>query len=169
MLDRLNDSHDPHTMARDFAYERALLTDSGIFDAESYVAKAGEEARPDPIGHYLQQGWRLGLEPNDAFPGSFFQPYFASIHRDGPPAITWLTLRSAGWSMLGSREEIEGLAERVRNSGLFSDSYYATQLPSGTDLDRAIHYVIVGERMGLAPSPDFDSAYYAARNPDVRL
>jgi glycosyltransferase involved in cell wall biosynthesis len=170
MHDRLNESPDPHAAARDFAYQRALLTNSGIFDAESYIACAGEEARPDPVGHYLEQGWRLGLEPNSAFPGSFLQPYFASVKRVGPPAVVWLALRSAGWPMLGTREGVEELAARVRRSGLFSDSYYAAHLPPGADdLDPTIHYVTVGERLGLAPSPGFDSAYYAARNPDVRL
>src|SRR5664279_1338257 len=62
------------------------------------------------------------------------------------------------------------MADEVRESGLFRASYYTAHFPPGTDdLDPAIHYVTVGERMGLAPSPDFDPTYYAARNPDVRM
>ena len=170
MDDRLSVCRDSLVTTRDLAHERALLANSEIFDAQDYIARAGEEARPDPIGHYLETGWQVGLEPRDSFPGNFLLPYFASMGEGGPPAITWLFLRTAGWPMPGSREEIEHLADQVRKTGLFSDSYYAAHLaPGGDDLDPAIHYVTVGERMGLAPSPEFDPRYYAARNPDVRM
>lgn len=153
---------------RDLASDRALLAESRIFEESGYVARVGEEARPDPILHYLEAGWRLGLEPNGSFPGSLLQPYFDALTTSQPPAITWLLLRSAGWPMPASREQIEHQAASVRDSGLFDESYYLSQLgPAASGLDPATHYVIVGERMGLAPSPEFDPAYYAARNPDV--
>lgn len=161
-------SYDPRLSNRDVASERALLSESGIFDPLGYVARAGEETRSDPIGHYLETGWRFSLEPNDSFPGTFLLPYFAAMGAYGPPAITWLTLRSAGWPMYGTRGEIEYRAHRVRNSGLFSDSYYVAHLrPGAKGLDPAVHYVTVGEQLGLAPSPEFDPAYYHERNPDV--
>ncbi len=154
---------------RDLASEHDLLSESGIFDEAGYLARAGEEARPDPIGHYLETGWRLGLEPNDSFPGSLLQPYFATLAASQPPAITWLVLRSAGWPMHCTREAIEQAATAVRICGLFDESFYRAQLGASPEgLDPATHYVTVGERMGLAPSPEFDPAYYAARNPDVR-
>jgi glycosyltransferase involved in cell wall biosynthesis len=161
-------NYDPRLNNRDLAWGRVLLSESGIFDQLGYIARAGEETRGDPIGHYLETGWRFGLEPNDSFPGTFLLPYFAAIGAYGPPAITWLILRSAGWPMYTSRGEIEYRAHRVRHSGFFSDSYYSAQLsPGAKDLDPAIHYVAVGERLGLAPSPDFDPSYYLDRNPDV--
>lgn len=161
-------NYDQRLNNRDVAWGRALLFDSGIFDQLGYVVRAGEETRADPIGHYLDTGWRFGLEPNDSFPGTFLLPYFAAIGAYGPPAITWLILRSAGWPMYTSRGEIEYRAHRIRHSGLFSDSYYSRHLPPGAqDLDPAVHYVSVGERMGLAPSTDFDPRYYLDRNPDV--
>src|SRR5664279_5692086 len=148
MDDRLSVCRDLLVTTRDLAHERALLANSEIFDAQDYIARAGEEARPDPIGHYLETGWQVGLEPRDSFPGNFLLPYFVSMGNCGPPAITWLFLRTAGWPMPGSREEIEHLADQVRKSGLFNDSYYAANLaPGADDLDPAIHYVTVGERM----------------------
>ena len=170
MVDRPIVSHGPLVATRDFAYERALLSNSGIFDAQSYIARAGQEARPDPVGHYLEVGWRQGLEPNDSFPGSILGPYFACLREVEPPAITWLLLRSAGWPVPGNLQEMELSAAAIRNTGLFDESFYASQLGTyDAELDPATHYITVGERMGLAPSPEFDSSYYAARNPDMRL
>jgi len=167
MIDTATSSHEPLISQRDSS-ERALLSESHIFDEPGYVARAGEDARRDPIGHYLDIGWRLGLEPNESFPGTALLPYFAAMGASGPPAITWLVLRSAGWPMPGSRDEIEHLAQQVSNTTLFNDSHYRSQLgPDAKDLDPAIHYVTVGERLGLAPSPEFDPKYYADRNPDV--
>jgi len=67
-----------------------------------------------------------------------------------------------------SREVIER-AELVRGSGLFDADHYRKLAGSAcaTDLDPAIHYVLKGELLGLAPSPDFDPVYYAERYPDV--
>lgn len=170
MDDRLSVCSDSLVTTRDLAHERALLANSEIFDAQDYIARAGEDARHDPVGHYLDIGWQRGLEPSDSFPGNFLLPYFASMGECGPPAVTWLFLRTAGWTIPASREEIEHLADQVRKTGLFSDSYYAANLPPGAEnLDPAIHYIAVGERMGLGPSPEFDPKYYAARNPDVRM
>jgi glycosyltransferase involved in cell wall biosynthesis len=161
-------SYDPRMNKRDLAWERSLLSESGIFDGLGYIACAGDGVRGDPIGHYLGVGWQFGLEPNDSFPGSLLQPYFASIGASGPPAVTWLCLRSAGWPMYTSRGEIEFRAHRIRHSGFFNDAFYIAQLGSSAkDLDPAIHYVAVGERLGLAPSPEFDPSYYLETNPDV--
>jgi glycosyltransferase involved in cell wall biosynthesis len=153
---------------RHLVVERDLLSTSGIFDREAYVAMAGEGARYDPIGHYLETGWRLGLEPNPSFPGSLLRPYFVTLGAHEPPAITWLTLRSAGWPLPDNREELDRSAASIRNTGLFDEAFYLAQLsPKNLGLDPAIHYITVGERMGLAPSAEFDPEYYGARNPDV--
>src|SRR5664279_3767872 len=128
MDDRLSVCRDSLVATRDLAHERALLANSELFETQGYIARAGDEARHDPIGHYLEIGWQRGLEPRDSFPGAFLLPYFASMGECGPPAITWLVFRTAGWPMPGSCEEIESLADQVRKSGLFSDSYYAAHL-----------------------------------------
>lgn len=156
------------SIPRDLSFERELLATSGMFDVDSYVAAAGKDARQDPIGHYLETGWRLGLEPNPGFPGSFLQPYFGTLGANTPPIITWLTLRAAGWSIPDSREELEHSAQSLRDTGLFDEAFYLTQLgPKARGLDPVIHYIMVGERMGLAPSAGFDPEYYGVRNPDV--
>ncbi|MEJ0075851.1 MAG: rhamnan synthesis F family protein [Alphaproteobacteria bacterium] len=61
----------------------------------------------------------------------------------------------------------EHVAGVFRSSGLFEERYYRSRVPHLGDLDPALHYVIVGERMGFAPSEGFDPAYYNDRNPNL--
>ncbi len=152
----------------DFELERDLIGRSGLFDEDAYVRQAGPEAIQDPIRHYLLKGWRMGLEPNGSFPGALLQPYFATAGFDGPPVITWLIQRSAGWPMPTSWNDVQWQAMKVRATGLFDEAFYAAQLgKAASGLNLAIHYVIVGERMGIAPSLDFDPAFYIDCYPDV--
>ena len=60
-------------------------------------------------------------------------------------------------------------ATLIRSSGLFSDSYYLSQLgPSAKSIkDPVSHYLLHGARMGLSPSPLFDREWYLGENPDV--
>jgi len=152
----------------DTALERELLLASGLFDEQEYLSQAGPEAVRDPAGHYLETGWRFGLDPRFSFPGSLLRPYFSSIGKEEPPAITWIMLRSGGWDIPATWEEILHLSALVRQTGLFDDAFYSKQMGSaGEFLNPAIHYVTVGERAGMQPSPAFDSAYYGERYQDV--
>ncbi|MHB8414576.1 MAG: rhamnan synthesis F family protein [Acidiferrobacteraceae bacterium] len=157
-------------LAPDLDLERDILSASGLFDVDWYRQSAGEDAQSDPIGHYLTSGWREALEPSASFPGAFFLPYFAAAGFDEPPAITWLTLKSAGWPTYETRESVEAEAAAVRATGLFDESIYAARAGLGrTGLDPATHYVLVGEGLRVAPSIAFDPAYYADRYPDVGM
>ncbi|HEY3939049.1 MAG TPA: rhamnan synthesis F family protein, partial [Bryobacteraceae bacterium] len=168
MADALTHQRASWSTRRDLDLERSLISSSGLFDDEVYIEQAGEESRPDPIGHYVREGWRLGLEPNAFFPGERLRPYFASLGFDEPPAITWLTLRSAGWSLPASRGELERSLAKLRNSELFDEAFYRTQIGiTANGLDPATHYIAVGEQTGIAPSAQFDPAYYGDRYPDV--
>src|SRR5664279_6549503 len=84
----------------DVAWGRALLSESGIFDQLGYVARAGEETRSDPIGHYLETGWRFGLEPNDSFPGTFLLPYFACLLYTSDAADEEESVDLGGWRIV---------------------------------------------------------------------
>jgi glycosyltransferase involved in cell wall biosynthesis len=153
---------------RDLSLERKLIANSGLFDEDEYLARASHEAQKDPLGHYLQVGWQLGLDPNASFPGTLLLPYFATMGIHEPPAITWLVLRSAGWPIPATWEEAESLAGEVRKTGLFDETFYAGQLArSAAALSPAIHYVIIGERLGMQPCVEFDPTYYGMRYPDV--
>jgi glycosyltransferase involved in cell wall biosynthesis len=95
-------------------------------------------------------------------------PYFSTLGVDEPPAITWLMLRSSGWPMPEQRGKLKDAAATLRATGLFDEDYYVAQLgPMAIGLDPAIHYLAIGEQMGMPPSSTFDPNYYFARHPDV--
>ena len=155
-------------LRRDLDLERGVLSNSGLFDETWYCQQAGLGALDDPVGHYLISGWQAGLEPNASFPGTFLLPYFASAGFDGPPAITWLILKSAGWPMHETQEKVEAWAATIRAAELFDEASYTVRARlTATGLDPATHYALVGERLGIAPSAAFDPAYYLELNPDV--
>src|SRR5208282_4329596 len=82
-----------------------------------------------------------------------------------PPALTWLELESMGGPTPANRREAEALAAEVRKCALFDAEWYARQLPK--NLDPALHYVVIGERLGRRPSASFDPSYYLDRYPDI--
>jgi glycosyltransferase involved in cell wall biosynthesis len=149
------------------AIECKLLENSGLFDAYWYRATAGIEAAVGAAEHYLTIGWRQGLEPGPEFEGRFLYPYYVSAGFAGPPALTYMRLRAAGWPVYATRAQAETIAASLRASSLFDARGYAARLGDPGDLDPALHYIIVGERMGLIPSDGFDPRYYADRYPDI--
>lgn len=163
MLDDLTD-----TIPDAIAYDCVLLEQSGLFDSDSYRARSGLGANANAAEHYVLHGWKVGIEPNQTFQGSFLYPYFRTIGFDGPPALTFITLRAAGWVTYSSQADAETLAAVIRDSGFLDARDYASRLRLPVDVDPALHYVIVGEQTGHAPSDRFDPVFYGERYPDVR-
>ena len=61
---------------------------------------------------------------------------------------------------------------KVRESGLFDEAFYTNHHPGMRWLFRRFpirHYVTIGEREHLRPSPDFSETIYLLYNADVRL
>jgi glycosyltransferase involved in cell wall biosynthesis len=144
-----------------------LLEESGLFDADAYRAAAGIDAATNAAEHYLAVGWRQKIDPGPDFEGRFLEPYFRSAGFDGPPAMTYIRLRATGWPVYATHAQAEPVATFIRTSNLFDGAGYAARHSSIGELDPALHYVIVGEPMGLMPSEDFDPEYYGDRYPDI--
>ncbi|KAA2212006.1 rhamnan synthesis F family protein [Teichococcus oryzae] len=143
-----------------------FLRASGIFDEAFYRRLVELPAEEDAALHYLQHGWKHGLEPNDSFSGSFLQPFYASCGYDGPPALSWADLCALGGARLPTNApEAEAQAFQLRSIPLFDADHYARLIPVG--LDPALHYVLIGERLGLRPSTGFDPAFYGECYPDL--
>jgi glycosyltransferase involved in cell wall biosynthesis len=102
---------------------------------------------------------------NPAF--DWLGPFFSSVGLPGEPAAIVSALRAAGYPVYDTPPAAERVASIVRSSGLFDAQSYRSLVPDIGNLDPALHYVIVGERMGLAPSKGFDPAYYNDRNPNL--
>jgi glycosyltransferase involved in cell wall biosynthesis len=148
------------------AADCVLLRDSGLFDEAAYRAAAGLGPGGDAVRHYLLEGWRRGIDPGPGLEGAFLAPYYATAGYFGPPAITFLVLRAAGWPVFANRAEADHFAESIRLSPLFDAHGYRAQLAE-EGLDPVLHYLLVGEKTGLVPSGRFDPVYYGERYPDV--
>ena len=147
-------------------YLADLLRLSGLVDINYYRAAAGIDDSEDPCNHYIERGWRLGLQPNPQFEGEFLRPFYeAAGIRDQPPAHSWLEFSAYANPLPTNRREAEALASRLRLSPVFDAAFYAVRLPKG--LDPALHYVIIGERLGWRPSLLFDPVYYLERYPEI--
>jgi glycosyltransferase involved in cell wall biosynthesis len=145
-----------------------LLEANSFFDAATYVTALGLDDSGAALRHYLTKGWQLGLEPNPNFEGSFLYPYFHSIGLDGPPALTYAVLRLAGWPVLAKQAEAQATARTIEDSGFFDRAFYEAQVgPLDKELDPAIHYLMLGERLGYSPGKKFDPKYYSERYADV--
>ncbi|WP_423414770.1 rhamnan synthesis F family protein [Hyphomicrobium sp. B1] len=142
-----------------------LLAASELFDRSFYVAQARLAPRIDPIAHYLEVGWKLGLEPGPHFDGVFLKPFYEVSALHGPPAIVWLELSALGGPLPRNQVEAENEASKLRACKTFCPEYYGQFLP--TSMDPAHHYVVVGKRLGFKPSPLLDPTFYLERYPDV--
>lgn len=148
--------------------DRRLVLESGVFDAGFYRDAAGLDEDTDPVSHYLSVGWRSGLNPGPRFDGGFLLPYYESAGFSGSPAKTFALFRAGNWPTYASQADAEPTAGIVRNTKLFDAENYRERLgPEGSNLDPALHYVLVGERLGLPPSMQFDPVYYGESRPDV--
>jgi glycosyltransferase involved in cell wall biosynthesis len=167
-INRLNSVVDRRqSMPEDCEADCKLLEESELLDADAYRAAAGINAAINAAEHYLTAGWHQGLEPGPKFEGGFLDPYFRSAGFAGPPAMTYIRLRAAGLPVYATRAQAEPIAALIRDSNLFDAAGYIGRVGSIGKLDPALHYVIVGEQMGLIPSAGFDPEYYGDRYPDI--
>ncbi|QTL03038.1 glycosyltransferase [Aquabacter sp. L1I39] len=144
---------------------RKILELSGFVDPEFYRNASGRPRLIDPIAHYAEVGWRIGVPPNPRFDGEFLWPFYVAAGLDGPPALHWISLTNTGVSLPANEVEAEARAELVRRSQIFDATLYARRLPEG--IDPFLHYVVVGEALGWACSEFFDPQYYCERYPDI--
>jgi glycosyltransferase involved in cell wall biosynthesis len=153
----------------DLALATRLIAESGVFDAKFYCKAAGQITDITPVEHYVLYGWRESYEPSAQFEGGWLYPYFASAGLHDPPALTYATLQAAREPVFATRKTAECPAQVIRCSDLFDAESYAARVGNIEGLDPLLHYIIIGERLGYAPSAKFDPSYYLKRYPDVRL
>src|SRR5271170_6383760 len=101
-----------------------LLRFSTLMDTNYYRAAAGIGDFEDPCSHYINRGWRLGLQPNSQFEGEFLRPFYeAAGICEQPPAYTWLEFSAYPPALPTNRREAEVLASRLRLSPIFDAAF----------------------------------------------
>ena len=111
-------------------------------------------------------GWRPG--GTTSFPSQHIHrlPGLSGLPENAERA--WIDAVLAGAWLPDSSDALVGQAERILASGLFDGhAYRALTAISGDDRAAAMHYLMVGDALGIPPSSQFDPAYYAARYPDI--
>lgn len=158
--------------------KHALSENPIIFAANQYAPLNLKRLIPRPLVAFIRRllSPRASRTPVAASPPAAAQrdpkydwlgPFFASIGWDGEPGAIFSALRAAGYPVYETLSAAEPVAQIVRQSGLFDEAFYRTLAANIGQLDPALHYVIIGERMGFAPSHGFDPAYYNDRNPNL--
>ncbi len=174
----------------DLAYRLACM--SGLFDEEYYL-RSNPDIDPmevDPLGHYLDLGWRESRNPNQLFENDLYRRTYLADN-DQNPLLHYIR---TGWRsgcrpvpLFFSREYVRRyqltltgvrtpLAHYLKHwrrgfnpNPLFDSIYYLKQHP---ELDQTgehplAHYLRRGSTELFSPYPLFDLAYYLEVNPAV--
>lgn len=158
-----------------------------LFDDAHYRDQLPEPVDGDLLEHYLQDGWRRGLNPSAAFDTDQYLGANPDVAESGinpllhfvrhgraegrPTAVPPASEQTAGVpdeAAVAARVVAEALPEGDPAAALFDPAYYAAQLgavPDGVSLFE--HYMDSGWRQRLDPSPAFSTAYYLDTNPEV--
>ncbi len=128
---------------------------AGLFDEPWYLARNGDIAVAgiDPVQHFLDQGWREARNPNLYFDIDFYLAQNPTVAASGINPLLHYIL--AG--------EAQGLAP----SAMFEPAWYAARQMLPPAQSPLAHFL--ANRVGgdFSPIPEFDAAFYRARNPDL--
>jgi glycosyltransferase involved in cell wall biosynthesis len=103
--------------------------------------------------------------PNRDSDIAWLSPYYSSAGLGQKTSQVFATLKSLGHPVYETLDDAKRVADIVRASGLFDEKHYASVAGDLAGLDPILHYVVIGEHMGLAPSHRFDPTYYNERYP----
>ena len=120
------------------------------------------------INHLLTAGWGPEAPPFPEFPGDLIRRCFLDSRLGDGAELAWVKRVISSSHVPTSGVALLAAAARVRSSGFFEAPFYRGKAGiSAENIDLAIHYVLVGDALGVPPSPFFDPEYYGERNPDV--
>lgn len=158
-----------------------------LFDLAFYRAQAGDT--PDPVAHYMTEGWKQGLDPHPLFSTRYYIEQFgAASFSNGDPLSDFVLdgwrrarrpnpLFDVEFYLSHNRDVAEagtdplshyasaGWREGRAPHELFDVMYYRSQLT--TDAEPLAHYLHGGTEEGLDPHPLFSTDYYRVRSPDI--
>jgi hypothetical protein len=137
------------------------------FDAAFYFTRNPEvkEKGLDPVEHYVQDGWRNGLDPNSEFDTKFYLAENPDVAAAGVnPFCHYLVSGKAEGRFPNEQARVISV---VRPQ--FDVNYYLARNPKlrTAGFDPVQHYVQEGWKEGLDPNRKFDTSGYLKRYPDV--
>lgn len=140
---------------------RARIARTPLFNAAYYVSRYGalDGVAGDPLGHYLEHGAELRLDPHPLFDTEYYL-------RRRPEA---------------GAQEVPPLLHFIENGAdpedppdphpLFDSRFYFRNNPEVLEkgLNPLIHFLEIGAARMRDPHPLFDTAFYFDQNPELRL
>ena len=144
---------------------------AGSFDVAYYRATYPDVAQhPDPVGHYLEHGWREGRNPRADFDTRYYLEANADVGEHGTnPFYHYLRHGRAEGRLASPPPPLQEGEEYRLIAASFDTVYYRQANPDVASYPDLIeHYILYGWKEGRNPSPDFDTNFYLERNADVR-
>ncbi len=156
--------------------EQVLLLQSGLFDADWYVARYPDTrlVALTPLEHFLRFGWRLGRCPGPCFdPDDYLRRYPDVAAADIDPLRHYLLFGSQEGRQAagaGGQAADANPLHRISRSGLFDPQWYRDEYQDVAEsgIDPLEHYVLHGGRERRDPGPRFDTAHYLQQCPEAR-
>lgn len=176
---RLPHPSEEHDTVGEQKYEVSIIKEH--FDKEFYVQQVPELAgqnRRALLKHFVEHGWRALLDPAPNFSTSLYLERYSDVRESGiNPYFHYLAVgQSEGRESFPSRRvgeqedsrNMDFSFERATIEKEFDAEFYLKQLPPSAEIeDPVLHYLEVGCRASLDPSPKFSTSFYLENNSDV--
>ena len=138
------------------------------FDQGGPFGATASTAAATMIDRLRAEGWGTETRRLPAYLGEQLARCLSLGSIDDGLAMDWVKHVVRGWQPPPDEHWLLAAAMRVRASVLFDAAGYASRAGIVCDdISAALHYVLIGDAVGIAPSEAFDPAYYAERHPDV--
>ncbi|MFN7003889.1 MAG: glycosyltransferase, partial [Roseinatronobacter sp.] len=140
------------------------------FDVEFYEAAHPEivQCHIDAALHYFHFGWKLDRDPSPHFSTRFYLDSNADVRESDVNPFYHFLRWGRNEGRRGHEKEVrlrnrpDVIAQARLLDEAFDVDFYRRQNPAlaSNDADPILHYMSVGWRMGLDPSPDFSTKFY---------
>ncbi len=148
--------------SKDLDWQRELTTQMGYFDEDYYLATYPDtqDAKSDPLEHFLKYGYKEKYNPHSCFDVSFYLSTYLDDKNDGSDVNALLHYICIGETKDYSPHR------------LFDVTYYNKQRFSDDAIPqyhkRALRdFLLRTNKHYINPNPIFDGEYYLEENPDV--
>ncbi len=146
---------------------------SGAFDAAFYLATYADidEAKLDPLDHYVDHGMAEGRRPAASFDPAFYAQRYPDAVGALPLVLHYIRHGRAEGRLgaFGPAAQLQALRAEIADSGMFDAQFYQSLYQDsreGGD-DALDHFILVGLEEGRLPSAEFDPPRYADAYPDM--
>ncbi len=160
LLHYLHEGKDQGYFPSQFVEQLAFVRKTGEFDEKYYLEnnKNINLDNEDPLHHFMRIGWKEGRNPNTTFDLGYYLSHYQDLKAsDLNPFFHYVR-----FGKLEGRfsSQLAKDITLVRESGLFDFTYYRKQSSILEDEDSLEHFLRVGWRENLNPSPNFHTKYY---------